>query len=166
MGVYKRIYGDSNIREAWKHVRGKGLMSRSRETHVAVSDFINQEEKRLREIKQFLKHGNYRFSAARGVTLRKKSGKRRPIVVHDVADRVVQRALLQVLQKELRRTDLLSHIGSYGGVERRSVQAALREAHRLITEGAVHYIRSDIKSFYDTIPRRVAIRELAEHLPP
>jgi len=86
--------------------------------------------------------------------LQSRSGKRpRPIVIAPIENRIVQRAILDVLKglDEIRR--ILATPSSFGGIENRDRRDALMLAHNTIQLGARFYVRSDIRDFFSAIPR-------------
>jgi len=75
-----------------------------------------------------------------------------------VRNRVVQRAILDVLQRDPRITVLLRTKHSFGGIEGRGIVHAMREVAKAVSAGHVHYYRSDIRDFFTAIPQPAGCR--------
>jgi RNA-directed DNA polymerase len=93
--------------------------------------------------------------------LKFKKGKTpRPIVVSPVRNRLVQRAILDVLQSS--KPTLAKRLGdipkvlatptSVGGIPGRGSPEAVELIRLAIRDGATHYLRSDIKEFFTKVP--------------
>jgi RNA-directed DNA polymerase len=87
------------LEAAWRSVRTNGLASKSETSRKEIQRFDEDPAGNLRSLKSRLGHGSFKFPAARGVAI-PKPGKKdiRPIVLAGVETRIVQRAILDVLQ--------------------------------------------------------------------
>jgi RNA-directed DNA polymerase len=79
-----------------------------------------------------------------------------------VRDRVVQAALLQVLEPIFER-DFAEH--SYGFRPGRSCKDALRRVDALLQQGYTWVVDADLKSYFDTIPHDRLLARVVEYLP-
>lgn len=166
-GLYSQVVTSSNLFSAWLSVRSKAKSSMHQPTRAEASFIDENPIKFIRRVQSRLRKANYEFPAQRGVIKTKKSsGKRRGIVVSPIEGRVVQRALLNVLQTDNPKTrQLLGEVPehlrcptSVGGVPERGVAYAVNLIQNAIQSGLTHYIRSDIKGFFDNV-RRADISE-------
>ncbi len=158
---------------AWRHVRQAGLQSSSAEIREAVEAYDLEADRRIKRIQARLKDHSFTFRPARGV-LKRRVGKRpRPIVVSHLDERIVQRSVLSVLQSRPEIQDIVRIPTSFGGIEGQGVREALRTAFQRIESGAVYFARSDIRDFFQCIPketvlglikRRIKDREVVEFL--
>src|SRR5208337_3657766 len=73
----------------------------------------------------------------------------RPLGIPTIRDRVVQTALLNVLEPIFER-DFAEH--SYGFRPRRGCKDALRRVDELLKKGYTYIVDADLKSYFDTIP--------------
>jgi hypothetical protein len=119
------------------------------------------EESNLASIENDLKKGRYKFGLYTALPKRRKNKAPRPIAVATVRDRVVQRALLTVLQNDPQIRELLYTPGSFGGLEKRSVRMAIEMVCRGIANGQQFWIRSDIAEFYTKVPRKEVIAKIS-----
>jgi RNA-directed DNA polymerase len=182
--LFKEVRSEQNIFEAWRHVKRSALNSANEEIRGMAAEFEHAHQKHLRRLIDQLRTGKFVFDPVKGV-LKDKSkrlaqGKDpRPIAIATLKNRVVQRAILQVLQPRValnmkdidtryqsRRDPRLGRINDvnqskfgvgglmkpYGGVP-----AAIRVIREAIDSGAKYFYQSDIKSFFTDIPTKNVI---------
>ncbi len=104
----------------------------------------------------------YEFSKAHGATPAKGAGKpgKRPIVVAPLEDRIVQRAILNVLQDAndmARVQQVLATPTSIGGIRERGVDDAIAMFDQCCAEGAKFVAGSDISAFFTKISRPMVV---------
>jgi RNA-directed DNA polymerase len=156
--LFERLRSTAVLHSAWRHVRANGLASPSRDTRAEIRSFDADAPRLLRRIQAHLRSGKFQFDPQIGV-LKTRPGKRpRPLVLGSARNRVVQRALLDVLQDQPTVKAILQTPTSFGGVGGRGRDHAIRAACRAIEDGATHFIRSDIKEFFTAIPRDVVFQ--------
>ena len=79
----------------------------------------------------------------------KPDGKKRPLGIPTVQDRIVQGALRNALEPIFER-EFAEH--SYGFRPGRGAKDALRRVDGLLKDGYRHVVDADLKSYFDTIP--------------
>ncbi|MFR4506117.1 MAG: reverse transcriptase domain-containing protein [Catenibacterium sp.] len=89
----------------------------------------------------------------------KPNGKKRPLGIPTVVDRVIQQAVAQVLMKKL---DSSFSEFSYGFRPRRSAQMAVLKTLEYINEGYDWVIDLDIEAYFDTVNHDKLISILRE----
>lgn len=144
---------------AWMHVRKKARKSTSSETRAEADKFSRFEVRNIERISEQLRRGEFKFSPAKAILISKAGKKtKRPVVVAPVESRIVQRALLDVIQVQPAIAKVLHEGFNFGGVEGRDygVPAAVRKAQRIASE-KFYYIRTDIRSFFTKVPRERAL---------
>ena len=150
----------NNLWGAWQSVRQRALASRDEQTLRDARDFDQNPSKHIRALHEALRRGDFRFAKQRGVLRVKKGKAPRPIVISPVRNRIVQRAILDVLQSS--RPAIAKRLGdipkvlatptSVGGIPGRGSPEAVELIQRAIRKGATHYVRSDIKDFFTKVP--------------
>lgn len=115
----------------------------------------------LKRIQTQLQKRQFIFERQHGVPKSKPSGNPRPIVVAPINNRIVQRAILNILQSE--DANIASRLGaigdalrtptSVGGVPKRGVSYGINLVKKAVRHGATHYLRSDIREFFTKIPK-------------
>ena len=116
-----------------------------------VEDFAEQEREELARLHEQLREGSYCPAPVRRTWIPKPgSSEKRPLGIPTVRDRVVQTALVHVLEPIL---DATFHERSYGFRHGRSCHAALCCVEELLAAGYVYVVDADLKSYFDTIPK-------------
>ena len=157
--LYKAVHLPDNLDRAWKKVQENGLKSNSRTTKEETRQFSIHARKHLNCINKQLRLKRFRFGHARGVLGKKKSGKaERPIVIAPILSRIVQRAILDVIQSIPAIRQTLTSGFNFGGVPGIDfgVPHAIAKAIQASKESR-YYIRTDIKSFFMAVPRQRAV---------
>lgn len=119
--------------------------------HQTVEHFQAQHQEELRRLADDLRTESYRPHAIRRVWIPKPgSTEQRPLGIPTVRDRVVQTALLHVLEPIF---DMTFAEHSYGFRHGRGCHHALERVEALLQQGYVHVVDADLKSYFDTIPK-------------
>lgn len=150
--LYDRIYRPDVLATAWKLVgktgKAPGVDGMTRETLEAspggVARFLEQIEQKLRD-------KTYRASPVRRVYIPKgNTGKLRPLGIPTLTDRVVQMALVLILEPIL-EADFEDC--SYGFRPGRSAHQALGAIQQGLQAGLTAIYDADLKGYYDSIPQ-------------
>lgn len=163
--LYSKLHQSQTLLKAWKRVQSNARNSDSDKTRQDLEEFSKSYESKLRQIRTELKKQSYKFSPATGVPVKRPNKGPRPIVVISIRDRIVQRALLEVIQSEKSVKEYVAVPTSYGGIEGRQVKEAIKNVCTSVKEGKKFFIRSDIKDFFTCIPRLDVIKTLRNLLP-
>ena len=142
-----KVTSPRGLRAAWAQVqRNQGSGGVDRET---IDQFQREAETRLSKLSEQLKDGTYQPLAVRRVYIPKPDGKKRPLGIPAVRDRVVQAALRNVLEPIFER-EFCEH--SYGFRPERGAKDALRRIDGQLKAGYRYVLDADLKSYFDTIP--------------
>ena len=154
-----KVYRPQTLKAAWHKVKGNagaaGVDGQS------VKQFGWRAESYLAELEQALKAEEYQPEPIKRVEIPKAGGKKRPLGIPAVKDRIVQTALKLVIEPIFEREFEES---SYGFRPQRSAKDALREVDELIRQGYTHVVDADLESFFDTIPHAALIRQIEERI--
>jgi RNA-directed DNA polymerase len=119
--------------------------------HQTVTQFQERKMEELKRLEEELRTGKYQPRAVKRVWIPKPgSTEQRPLGIPSVRDRVVQTALLHVLEPIF---DVTFAEHSYGFRKGRGCPHALERIETLLNEGYVHVVDADLKSYFDTIPK-------------
>ena len=125
-----KVYRNRSLEAAWRKVRRRkgagGVDGQS------IQKFEWRLERELEQLHQELKDDRYQPRAVRRHWIDKGGGKKRPLGIPTVRDRVVQTSLRQVLEPIFEKK-FCRH--SYGFRPQRSCKDALREVQRRLEEG-------------------------------
>jgi RNA-directed DNA polymerase len=176
--LYEKVRSAENLHAAWRHVRRSAQSSKNDEIRGHASEFEHQHQRHIDRIARQLREGRFKFDDVEGVLKdkkkREKEGKDpRPLIVATITSRVVQRAILQVLQprgvvdptdpntkhvaKIDKRLGRLNDVNrsryGVGGLMRPygGVGPAIDLVMTAMRNGAIHYFQSDIKAFFTKI---------------
>src|SRR5215510_2697826 len=126
---------------------------------VTYEQYETNVEENIRQLHQRLKEGKYQAQPLRRVYIPKEDGKQRPISIPALEDKILQKAVGEVLNA-ICEQDFLDC--SYGFRPRRGAQQALDEVGRVICTRATGWILEiDITAYFDSIVRE-QLMELVE----
>ena len=144
----------TTLDQAWRRLKGE---------HTPWSPDVDRERlgrhlmRYLLECRQEVLAGRYRPLPLRQFTLPKPNGGQRVLTAQYLRDKLVQRALLIVLEP---RAEALFHHDSFAYRPRRNVAQALAKARERIRIGLDWLVDADIEKFFDSIPHRPLLRVL------
>jgi RNA-directed DNA polymerase len=105
--------------------------------------------------------GSYQPETVRGVEIPKPGGGMRQLGIPTVVDRLVQQAILQVLEKYLDPTFSASSFGFRPG---RGAHDALAQASRYVAEGRTIVVDLDLEKFFDRVNHDILMSRLARRI--
>ena len=153
------ILQDRNIDEAIKAIkRNKGAAGVDGMTVDELDAYFALHRK---EIKVQIREGNYKPSPVRRVYIPKANGKKRPLGIPTVVDRVVQQMVAQILSLGY---DKYFSDYSYGFRPNRNCQQAVEKALEYLNEGYEWVIDLDIEKYFDTVNHDKLISILIERI--
>lgn len=148
--LYALVCRTDVLQAAWAAVRrndgAPGVDGVSIEQITATPE---REAAFLTEIERSLKDRTYRAQAVRRAYLQKENGTWRPLGIPTVRDRVVQAAVLLILEP-IFEADFEDC--SYGFRPGRSAHDALRAIHQYLKEGLTVVYDGDLAGYFDSIP--------------
>lgn len=157
--LLERAFARENLKRAWKRVKAnKGAAG------VDGLDIEQTAEALLTQwpvICEQLLSGVYRPSPVRRVVIPKPDGGERELGIPTVTDRLIQQALLQVLQPLLDPT-FSEH--SYGFRPGRCAQDAVLAAQRYVSSGRQVVVDVDLEKFFDRVDHDILIDRLRKRI--
>lgn len=163
--LHCRVSSLESLRGAWQRVRASGLASKAEMTRQAIRSFEESCESRIGEISEELREGCFDFGPSRGVLIPRPGKNPRPLLVAAIPARIVQRAILDVLQDVDAVLNLILSPYSFGGRPGGSVKRAVYSACEVIHDGKAYFLRSDIGEFFTRVPRADVLITLSDLLP-
>ena len=159
MSLIKEIMSYQNILEATKRVKSnKGAPGVDKMSVDEIESYIKEH---YEEIKEQVLTKKYKPQSVRRVYIPKANGKRRPLGIPTVVDRVIQQAISQVLSPiyENYFSDY-----SYGFRPNRDCHKAMNKVLEYINEGYTYIIDVDIEKYFDTVNHDKLISILRERM--
>jgi RNA-directed DNA polymerase len=165
--LYKCLHStkEKYLVRAWQKVRANGIASSSKDTRDETKRFEEIAPLELQKIQRQLQENRFHFANQRGIPIKKHkgSGKVRPVVLAPIKNRIVQRALLDLLQDKVPAVkNVLDTKTSIGGVPGRGTKHAISIINAAIADGATYFSSSDISGFFTKIPRQNIINFIAD----
>ena len=155
MPIPKSLLGKTatrrNLEEAWHEISRFAWDTSHGISDETIKDFRSNLKENLKIIRELLLSGKYKFGKLRAATRRKKSGKKRPLKIADIRDRVVQRAIARILEKYLNDKFQLNNLASFAYLKRKGVQTAIQQMLKYHQDGCNIILESDIENFFDTV---------------
>ena len=153
-----KVYSPLNLWVASSHVIDNGGAAGI--DHQSVAQFSAQQGKELDRLHETLRTDSYRPQAVQRVWIPKPgSQEQRPLGIPTVRDRVVQAAMVHVLEPIF---DTTFSEQSYGFRHGRGCHHALARVEELLNTGNVYVVDADLKSYFDTIPKPRLLARIRE----
>ncbi|MGW0084535.1 CRISPR-associated endonuclease Cas1 [Streptomyces sp. NPDC003393] len=155
-----RAAAEASLLDAWREVQKNDLEDGKVNPQVAV--YADGILGRLAGLSRALREGTWRPSPVYAMEIGKRSGGKRLLAVPAVEDRIVERALMEVVD------DLIDAVllpWSYAYRKGLSVADALHDLAEARDLGARRVVRADIKDCFERIPRWPALTRLREVVP-
>jgi len=144
--LMEEVCDRENLQSAWKRVRrNQGSPGVDGMTIDDAKDYLR---KHWPSIRSRLLDGTYQPQPVKRVEIPKPDGGVRKLGVPCVVDRLIQRALLQVLQE---RWDPTFSEHSYGFRPGRSAHQAVAQAQHYVAEGYGYVVDIDLEKFFDRV---------------
>jgi RNA-directed DNA polymerase len=157
--LMEEVAGSANLNQAYKRVKANdGAAGIDGMTVADLRSWIAENRERL--IASLI-DGSYRPQAVRGVQIPKADGGMRQLGIPTVVDRLVQQAILQVLEPLL---DPSFSASSFGFRPGRSAHDALRQARQYVTDGHHTVVDIDLEKFFDRVNHDMLMARLARRI--
>ena len=143
--LFDKVFSERNLLASFQQVASnKGAPGAD---HVTVSAFERQCPEAIWELSDRLQAGTYQPTEIQRVHIPKPgSSETRPLGIPTVRDRIVQAAIVNVIEPIFER-DFAER--SYGFRPGRGCKDALRRVNELVRQGYVYVVDADLKSYFD-----------------
>jgi len=157
--LMERVVARANLNQAFKRVNAnKGAPGVD---GMTVDELRGWAASHKEALIAALLTGEYRPQPVRGVQIPKPGGGMRQLGIPTVVDRLVQQAMLQVLEPLLDPTFSAS---SYGFRPGRGAHDALRQASQYVAEGRSIVVDVDLEKFFDRVNHDLLMHRLARRV--
>ena len=150
-----KVYRPETLAAAWQQVKAnKGAAGIDRQS---IEIFNAKSERYLDELTEALRKGTYQAQPVRRVEIDKGDGKKRPLGIPTVKDRIVQTAVKMVIEPIFEHEFLDM---SYGFRPERGCKEALREVDGLLKQGYTYIVDADMAKYFDSISHELLESQL------
>jgi RNA-directed DNA polymerase len=158
--LFDKVFAERNLLAAFQQVAAND--GAPGVDHVTTRAFERQLPEAIWELSESLRAGTYQPQAIRRVQIPKPgTNETRPLGIPTVRDRVVQAAVVNVIEPIFER-DFAKH--SYGFRPGRGCKDALRRVDALLRQGHVYVVDADLKGYFDSIPHDRLMARLNEKI--
>lgn len=154
--LYEQIISRENILLAYRVIKG------NTGSKTVGTDGITIDDYKLANIEMFVSYirsvlSDYKPQKVRRVYIPKSNGKKRPLGIPTMRDRIIQQMFLQILEP-ICEAQFYNH--SYGFRPNRSTKHAMARC-KFLTRKNFHYVVDvDIKGFFDNVNHNKLIKQL------
>jgi RNA-directed DNA polymerase len=157
--LLERLLDRNNLNAAYKRVKQNG--GAAGVDGMKVEEMLPYLKEHNAEIVDSIRTGRYKPKPVRRVEIPKPEGGVRMLGVPTVIDRMVQQALVQVLQPIFEPTFSDS---SFGFRPNRSAHQAIKKAKEYYEQGYTHVVDIDLAKYFDTVNHDLLIEMLRKEI--
>ena len=157
--LLERILDRNNLNQAYLKVKKNGGSSEI--DGMTVEEMLPYLKIHREELLESLKSERYKPKAVKRVEIPKADGEKRMLGVPTVIDRMIQQAIVQVLQPIY---EPLFSENSYGFRPKRSAQQAMKQALKYYNEGYTQVVDLDLAKYFDTVNHEILVGMLREQI--
>lgn len=154
-----KVYALPNLWSAWQRVKANNGAAGI--DGMTVKRFAENDVERLEQLAAELRAKSYRPQPVRRKLIPKSGGGSRPLGIPTVRDRIVQQALLQILEPVF---EAKFSNRSHGFRKDRGCATALSVVDRAVRHGYTHVVDADIQTFFDTVDHEKLLAAVNEEV--
>jgi RNA-directed DNA polymerase len=157
--LMEEVCRPENLNRAYRRVKAnKGAPGVDGMTIAHLRSWLAKHQE---ELIAALRDGSYRPQPVRGVQIPKPGGGVRQLGIPTVIDRLVQQAILQVLEPLLDPTFSPSSLGFRPG---RGAHDALKQAQEYVADGRLIVVDVDLEKFFDRVNHDILMARLSRRV--
>ena len=158
--LYDKVYREDVLAFAYRRCKANGGAAGADGQHVEDIE-TDGVERWLAELAEALRNKTYRPQAVRRVYIPKPDGTKRPLGIPTIRDRVVQTAVVLVLEP-IFEADLMPE--QYAYRPGRNALDAVRNVHSLLNTGRTEVVDADLSAYFDSIPHAELMKSVARRV--
>lgn len=158
--LYDKVYREDVLAFAYRRCKANGGAAGADGQHVEDIE-TDGVERWLAELAEALRNKTYRPQAVRRVYIPKPDGTKRPLGIPTIRDRVVQTAVVLVLEP-IFEADLMPE--QYAYRPGRNALDAVRHVHSLLNTGRTEVVDADLSAYFDSIPHAELMQAVARRV--
>ena len=159
---FRNLYGEIDytlLKMAWDRLNKKSMVS---DKDLTIQEYAEHLEDNLQKLVQRLKAKQYKAKLVKRHYIAKANGKKRPLGIPALEDKIVQKAASMLLEA-IYEQDFKD--SSYGYRPKRSARDAVSDLTYHLQYGKYGYIvEADIKGFFDNIDHDLLLEMLSERI--
>ena len=154
-----RLLNAGMLRLAWRRLNKRAAIA---DKDITVAQYGGNLEENLQQLAERLKAKRYRAKLIRRRYIDKENGKKRPLGIPALEDKIVQKAMAMILEA-IYEQDFLEC--SYGYRLRRGAKDAASDLTFQLQYGVYGYlVEADIKGFFDNIEHQKLLEMLSQRI--
>ena len=157
--LLEKILERNNLNQAYLKVKRNG--GSAGVDGMTVEEMLPYLKEHREELLEALRNGRYKPKPVKRVEIPKPDGGKQMLGVPTVVDRMIQQAIVQVLQPIY---EPLFSDSSYGFRPKRSAQQAMKKALEYYNEGYTQVVDIDLEKYFDTVNHEILIGMLREQV--
>jgi len=157
--LYTKVIG--KITRAWTELSRHPKKRTEGIDFESINSFSVNSGKKLRKIRKDLRNNSFHFDALKEVSIKKGENSTREVLIPTTKDRIVSRAILEAIRPKFKQFNsgcdysICSIPDSEGVI---GVPSAIRKIKESIKDGYIWVFETDIKSFFDSIPKQEILK--------
>lgn len=157
--ILERILDRDNLNRAYQKVKKKGGSAGI--DGMTVEEMLPYLKEHGEELLEALRSGRYKPKAVKRVEIPKPDGGKRKLGVPTVIDRMIQQAMVQVIEPMY---EPIFSKYSYGFRPKRSAQQAIKKAYKYYGKGYTQVVDIDLAKYFDTVNHDILIEMLRKRI--
>jgi len=162
--ILDRISNEKALFDAWKLLNKANKTSKGL-SNISIKDFESNIKNHIAEISKDLQSNKYIFSKVKGVTIKKKDGKPRPLRVPEIKDRLVHKVLAIEFEKILSSKFKLNNKCSFAYQSGKGIIDAIVQMMIYYQDGYRIILEADIIKFFPSVDSNALIKKVKKSLP-